>query len=49
MKWLSDISGNDHTALLLDLLIAPKDKNHGNLGLFIVMEYQQGDLKTTLV
>ena len=49
MKWLTDIPGNDHTSGLVDLLIAPRDRNHGNLGLFIVMEFMQGDLKTTLI
>jgi len=39
MRWLTEIPGNDHTSGLIDLLVAPRDKNHGHLGLFIVMEF----------
>lgn len=49
MKWLTDIPGNDHNSALIDLLVAPRDRNHGHLGLFIVMEFMQGDLNTTLI
>ena len=45
MRRLTEIPGNVHTIELIDLLICPKEKNNSMLGLFIVMEYFDSDLK----
>ena len=45
MRRLSEIPGNTHTIELIDLLLCPKDRNNSMLGLFIVMEYFDSDLK----
>jgi serine/threonine protein kinase len=45
LRRLTEVPNNVHTVELIDLLICPKESNNSLLGLFIVMEYIDSDLK----
>ena len=48
MKKLTEIGHNLHSVALIDLYIPPKEDNNNFLGLFIIMEYFESDLKTVM-
>jgi hypothetical protein len=45
MRKLTQIEHNTHTVKLIDLMIPPKETNNGKMGIFIVMDFFQLDIR----